>query len=305
MKKALSASALLLLALVIYGVAIEPRFFLDAQETEAEIPDLPPGWDGQTVALLADLQVGMWLDNPGMVSKAVGRVIDEGAGLALVAGDFVYRPDSAGVREAVALVAPLPEAGIPTYAVLGNHDYSLMKRDSELKPGLADYLRDRLGAAGVRVLDNEAVAVGAPNGDTLWVAGVGSVWAGDADPETALASVPDGAPRVVLMHNATAFRDIPGGQAPLTLAAHTHGGQIRIAGPTTSWLDIVQEGEIVADGWAERGIGAPGNQLYVNRGIGFSTVPVRIRCRPELTLVTLRPATDSALAERPSLATTP
>ena len=33
--------------------------------------------------------------------------------------------------------------------------------------------------------------------------------------------------------------------------------------------------------------GAAGNRLYVNRGIGFSYVPVRIDCPPELTLFTL------------------
>ncbi len=36
--------------------------------------------------------------------------------------------------------------------------------------------------------------------------------------------------------------------------------------------------------------GAPGNQLYVNRGIGFSMLPVRFSCPPELTVFTLYPA---------------
>ncbi len=43
------------------------------------------------------------------------------------------------------------------------------------------------------------------------------------------------------------------------------------------------------DGWIE-GFGEPGNQLYVNRGIGFSVVPIRILCPPEVTLFTLRSA---------------
>jgi hypothetical protein len=41
------------------------------------------------------------------------------------------------------------------------------------------------------------------------------------------------------------------------------------------------------DGWAPPSYGDGGNGLYVNRGIGFSALPVRINCRPELTLVTL------------------
>jgi predicted MPP superfamily phosphohydrolase len=41
------------------------------------------------------------------------------------------------------------------------------------------------------------------------------------------------------------------------------------------------------DGWIDASYGAPGNRLYVNRGNGFSTVPVRLNCRPELTIFTL------------------
>ena len=142
------------------------------------------------------------------------------------------------------------------------------------------------------VLENTATAVPAPDGgDPLYVAGIGSVWAENSRPDAALGAVPDGAPRLVLMHNPESYRQIEAGQAPLALAAHTHGGQIRILpGPATSWLDIVRKGEVVADGWAADSIGAPNNRLYVNRGLGFSTVPVRINCRPELTLLTLRQA---------------
>jgi hypothetical protein len=31
-------------------------------------------------------------------------------------------------------------------------------------------------------------------------------------------------------------------------------------------------------------------QLYVNRGIGTVTLPMRFRCPPEITLFTLKPA---------------
>ncbi len=93
------------------------------------------------------------------------------------------------------------------------------------------------------------------------------------------------------MHNPVAYRDLPPGAGPLTMAGHTHGGQIRLKGlPSESWLDIARPREVVADGWAAESVGAPGNRLYVNRGIGFSVVPVRIFCMPELTLFTLQRA---------------
>ena len=290
MRRILSTLGVALVLLIVYGVFVEPRFFLDDEKFEARIPSLPAAWDGRSVAVLADFQVGMWLGNTEMAEEAVEDAVDEGVSLALIAGDFVYHPDSARVDRAVALVRPLVAAGVPTLAVLGNHDYSLFKESSTANEGMARYLEERLEAAGVPVLRNEAVAVAA-DADTLWVAGIGSVWAGDSHPAEALAGVPDGAPRLVLMHNPESYREIPGGAAPMAFAAHTHGGQIRFfPGERNSWLDIVRDREVAADGWAAQQIGAESNRLYVNRGIGFSTLPVRINCRPELTTVTLRTA---------------
>ena len=288
MRRVLSIVGLLLAIPVVYGVAIEPRFLLDDESFEAELPGLPPGWDGKTVALMADFQIGMWFGNTAMVEEAVEDAISDSVALALIAGDFLYEPNEERVRQAVAVVRPLVEAGIPTVAVLGNHDYSMMKESSEVVQTHADQLREQLEAIGVVVLQNQATPVVA-DGDTLWIAGVGSSWAGLDDVDAALAAVPRGAPRLWLMHNSEAFREIPGEEAHLALAAHTHGGQVRVLpGERNSWLDIVREGEVAADGWAADSIGAPPNRIYINRGIGFSTVPIRINCRPELTEITLR-----------------
>ena len=86
----------------------------------------------------------------------------------------VYQPDSARVREAVGIVRPLAEAGIPTVAVLGDHDFSLVKESREPVTVYADSLRERLEALGSRVIEDDAVPVVA-GGDPLWVVGVGSV----------------------------------------------------------------------------------------------------------------------------------
>lgn len=291
MKRTSIVALCVLGGLLLYGSAIEPRLLLDDVAFEAELPHLPEGWDGQTLALVSDFQVGMWLGNTSMVEEAIEDAVDDSVAALLIAGDFVYRPDSARVRKATALVRSAVASGLPVLAVLGNHDYSLMKKHSQLNPVVADYLVEQLEAAGAQVLQNEAAPVIA-NGDTLWVVGVGSTWAGLADVPAALNSVPAGAARVWLMHNSEAFRDIPGEAAHLALAGHTHGGQVRVLpGDHRSWLDIVQRGEVAADGWAADSIGQPPNRIYINRGIGFSTLPVRINCRPELTQITLRQPT--------------
>ncbi|MDQ3388105.1 MAG: hypothetical protein M3483_01245 [Gemmatimonadota bacterium] len=72
---------------------------------------------------------------------------------------------------------------------------------------------------------------------------------------------------------------------------HTHGGQLSLPFiPDWSWMALVKDVPVVADGWSRDDFGQPGNHLYVNVGVGFSDVPIRINARPELTFFALRRA---------------
>lgn len=309
------ALAGVLLLLLIWGVFIEPRL-VDYKEETAMVPNLPAAWEGKRVALIADLQVGMWFGNEDTVKKIVNRIIEERPAAVLVAGDFVYKPTDEDEREeveredtrnfmpevngATELLRPLTNTGIPTYVVLGNHDYGMDYPDSVKNVRLAVAVRQTLEAAGVHVIDNAAAPLALPaennaqnnssvNTDAnLYFVGIGSRYADNAKPEIALAQVPQNAPRIIFMHEPDSFAAFPANAAPLALAGHTHGGQIRI--PFTddwSWMSIATGETVHADGWIS-GFGQTGNRLYVNRGIGFSSFPVRINCRPELTVFTLR-----------------
>lgn len=286
----------ILVVLLLWGVLVEPRL-VDTEEETARIPGLPDSWSGARVAVVADYQVGMWWSNTGTMRRITERIVEERPAAVLLAGDFVYKagPDPrAEIDEVVEILRPLVAAGIPTFAVLGNHDYSLNKEDDPRDVEQARRVERALEAAGIAVLGNESArlerrgSAGEP-GEALHLVGIGSEWAGEADPAAALRGVPEGAPRIVFMHNPESFTRLPAGTAPLAIAGHTHGGQVRIPGtPTWSWLRITAPGEAHADGWIrDPDFGAAGNRLYVNRGVGFSTVPIRINCRPELTLLTL------------------
>ena len=292
-----------LTAPLVWGVAVEPRLIARGEEV-AVIPALPAAWEGRHVALIADLQVGMWLANTGTIRRIVARLVTERPALVLIAGDFIYRPRADPgdmIARAVALVRPLPAAGIPTYAVLGNHDFGIDRRTAPKREQVARRLRAELDASGVRVLHNEAVplpapdaraasAAGSADAPPLYLVGIGSAWAGEDRSAVTVGQVPAGAPRLVMMHHPYSFPALPPGSAPLAVAAHTHGGQVRP--PLLSrWsrLGIVEEDTLPAMGWSEREVpGAPGNRLYVTRGIGFSIAPIRFNCRPELSVFTLR-----------------
>jgi len=140
-------------------------------------------------------------------------------------------------------------------------------------------------ALGVRRLDNEAVRV---RGD-LHVVGIDDRTGGSPKPAPALEPVPKGGAALLLFHSPIEFdvvapmaRERCGASRALALAGHTHGGQIRLP-----WLGAIWtppgSGSYVEGGYA---LGEM--RMRVSRGIGTSVVPMRLACRPEVSIVTLR-----------------
>ena len=301
-----------LLLLLVWGVGIEPRLVVEEHEI-ATIPALPAAWEGQRIALIADAQVGIFLSNTDTVRRAVARLVEIKPAAVLIAGDFIYHPladepeevreeferDEFNeealdeLREVVELLRPLQRAGIPTYAVLGNHDYGLKSATVSPLPSLAQNVAQGLERIGIHVLRNEATKLPSPDATAapdapLWLVGFGPHLTKEDDTRAALAQVPDGAPRLVLMHNPQTFGELPPGSAPLGMAGHTHGGQVHFPGSALRWLLGRRiEGLPALSGWI-RGYGQPGNHLYINRGIGFSRFPIRLNCPPEITVFALR-----------------
>ena len=281
-----------LFVLLIIWSFIEPRF-LDTENETAKIPNLPKSWSGKKVAQISDFQIGLWGDNRGTARRSVAEIVEAKPAVALISGDFLYHAGKnieSEVETAVDIVRPLVDAGIPTYAVLGNHDYGMSSKKAQPKLQQAERLETALEEAGIEVLENEAVELRLPgNSDTLYLVGVDSLWAGRDNVAQALSGVPDSSPRITMMHNPDTFEQFPASSAPLAVSGHTHGGQVRIPNtPQWSWLRFTQKDKVYADGWAQ-GYGKPGNQLYVNIGIGMSIAPIRLFCPPELTFFTLQP----------------
>ncbi|HEX6386670.1 MAG TPA: metallophosphoesterase [Anaerolineae bacterium] len=285
--------------LLFYGVFVEP-YLIDVEEEVAVIPGLAPAWEEQRIAVTGDMQVGMWLANTSTVRRIVARLVEEQPATVLLLGDFVYHPvpdPDREVQKVIDMLRPLVESRIPVYAVLGNHDYAAPREQSAANEQVAQLVKTSLEAMGIKVLHNQAVPLEPPASGTgessqpdsgLYVVGIGADYPDQARPDVALSGVPGQEPRVVMMHNPDTFGRLPPSSAPLAVAGHTHGGQIRIPfTPEWSWITFKSEDEVHADGWIDD-YGAPGNRLYVNRGIGFSVVPIRINAPPEITMFTLR-----------------
>ena len=304
-----------LVLLLVWGAGIEPRLIFTSHEI-VQIPGLPQAWHGQRIALIADPQVGIFLSNTSTVRRIVERLVELRPAAVFIAGDFIYHPledepeevredferdefseDALDeLREVTDLLRPLQAAGIPTYAVLGNHEYGLRSVSVSPLPWLAAQVRQQLESIGIRVLQNEAMQLALPQSTApqppsdLWVVGFGPHLPNKDLTGAALSKVPDDAPRVVLMHNPATFETLPAHSAPLAMAGHTHGGQVRLPwNALRRLLGRINPERSDLSGWIDD-YGQAGNRLYINRGIGFSRFPIRINCPPEITIFTLRSA---------------
>ena len=89
---------------------------------------------------------------------------------------------------------------------------------------------------------------------------------------------------VLLTHSPEIFTKADLIKFDLVLAGHTHGGQVRLPGIGALWLPVGSEP--FESGWFYGQYA----RMYATRGIGTSILPVRLFCRPELALITLKRA---------------
>ncbi len=235
------------------------------RRVDLPLDHLPPALEGFTIAQLSDLHLGVPLTHRA-VRRAVTAVGSARPDLIVLTGDYItYDRHLPLLRDALApLSAP---HGI--LAIFGNHDHW-----TDLH-ALGRLLRE----LGIEVLVNEhrTIAVGDAR---LVIAGVDDIWDGAPDLDAALAGAPNGAPVILLAHSPDFADEAARSSAAVQLAGHTHAGHIRL--PGLGALFLPRHGIRY-----DRGLWRVGAMwLYVSHGLGGW--PIRIGCRPEATLFTLR-----------------
>jgi hypothetical protein len=104
---------------------------------------------------------------------------------------------------------------------------------------------------------------------------------GADDLEGTLRQIKDSSPAILIAHEPYIFPKVPS-RITLTLAGHTHGGQVYI--PFVGRPAIQAQHSRFAYGHVEE----EGRHMIVSSGLGLSGLPVRFLVPPEIALVTLR-----------------
>ncbi|MBV9260009.1 MAG: metallophosphoesterase [Pseudolabrys sp.] len=246
---------------------------------------VPLNWPARqklSICVIADIHAG----GPNMGLERVREIVDTsnslGCDLIVLLGDFFakYRfhieamPHAAWATELKRLKAPF---GV--HAIYGNHDwwYDI------------DGVRRALTDVHIPVLENNAVLLG-DKGRRFWLAGLGDQIAyrlgggrfrGVDDLPGTLARIKTDDPVVLLVHEPDIFTNVPH-RVALTLAGHTHGGQIRMP---FVWPRFVPSA--YGARFAYGHIVENDRHLIVSGGLGTSVVPMRIGVPPEIVRVTL------------------
>ncbi len=250
----------------LYGRKIEIEWW-QLETVRLELSELPDPLQGFRILLLSDFHLypHVRLEYIREVAQATG---DLRADLAVFTGDFVQ-----GTAEAVHDLAPVLasiNARHGSYCVIGNHDIWKGRETVE----------SALRREGMTVLVNEGVTL-THRGASLYLAGVDDLWSGRPDLPSAMERWRGERTVILLSHEpdpADEYSRDP--RIQLQLSGHSHGGQVRFPGLGSPFLPPY--GRKYDQGLFE----VRAMQLYVNRGIGF-TVPIRLYCRPEATLIEL------------------
>lgn len=246
------------------------RESFEVTRVEVFLESLDPAHDGVRLAQLSDLHIGSGVPD-GRIIAAVNALNDEKPDFAVLTGDFVTTRFDPYERVPQLLERIEPQA----WAVLGNHDH--WSDASAVSLGLK--------RADIGVLQNQHTKVNV-RGVDLSIIGIDDSTTKNDDVAAAFKGTKQNTSRLVLTHTPNCAAKLPAWEDVLCLSGHTHGGQ---------WdVPRLTEGVFKRAGqpWYRGHYNVRGNQLYVNRGIGFGrgTRLPRLNSEPELTLITLRRA---------------
>jgi hypothetical protein len=262
-----------------YGFLYE-RLDVETTHQRIDLRRLPKAFDGFRLAQLSDIHIGPFMSSAD-IRQYVAMVNQLKPDLVALTGDFLTwdrSTEGAAVEALRGLKAPY---GI--FGCLGNHERWSHAEDSITK---------LFAAQGVKILRLERATLES-GGERLNLIGV------DFETRTGFGPPGDGivlrylegveplvlpdTVNILLSHNPNTFDRAAELGIDLSLAGHTHGGQITLEFISPN----LSPGRLITPyvrGWFQKGE----SQLYVNRGIGTIAVPMRIGSPPEITLYELK-----------------
>ncbi|HEX2997603.1 MAG TPA: metallophosphoesterase, partial [Anaerolineales bacterium] len=204
-----------------YGALVEAGSF-SIESVELNLKRLPKSFSGLRIAQISDIHMGGWM-NRERFQQVADLIVTEKPDVLLITGDFLLGHHFEGdlLKQAIdnltSVLSPLAKA-IPSFAVLGNHDYWVA----------AEIVRRILVSSGVTDLTNIVFTL-TRDSDKLYLCGVDDVMEGTVRLDNVLARLDDDSPAILMAHEPDyADTSAATGRFDLQVSGHTHGGQVAI-----------------------------------------------------------------------------
>jgi uncharacterized protein len=250
-----------------FGIVKRNQFRVS--EVKIPIPNLPKDLENLRIVQVTDIHLSPFLSEMEF-ARAIDMANETRPHLALVTGDLITRrgdPVDACLRQLARLRA---EAGV--LGCLGNH---------EVYARVENYVTAEARRIGIEILRRQAKVLQF-GGARINFAGVDYQKMHDSYLLGAEAMIVPGVLNVLLSHNPDVFPVAAAQGYDLTIAGHTHGGQVDV--------EILHEHLNVARYFTRyvRGLYQEGkSSVYVSTGIGTIGAPVRLGAPPEVSLIRL------------------
>lgn len=274
--------------LVLYGITLG-RTSLEVRKVDVYAENIPANFEGYRIVQVSDLHLGSLLRNEKWINSLPERINTQKPDLFVFTGDLVntYADEANGWAPLFNRIS----AKDGTFAVMGNHDYSLHLKNS----GNSDtdstqnamQVKQAYQDLGFKVLSDESFIIkrGAEKIGFIGTENIG------APPfpligslNKAMKGIKDIDCKILFTHDPSIWEDmvVDTTDILLTLSGHSHAMQMGF----DHFGIKISPAQLVYKYWD--GTYQKNNQyLHVNRGIGYVGHPLRIGMKPEITVIVL------------------
>jgi len=271
-KKILSVLSILMTILImiyIYARFIEPELLTVRYET---INTDYISKEEIKILQFSDTHISEYFDIDDL-NNAIAKINEENPDIVVFTGDLIDQFNNYENKDNIHEIwEALGSINAPIkYAVYGNHDYG---------GGAEKVYKEIMEKSGFKLLINEKEELLQYNINFI---GMDDSIFGEYEPEVISGHMDKDMYNIVLSHEPDVADKLLEYSIDLFLAGHSHGGQVNL--PFANYLPSLGEKYV-------RGFYDFENfrqtKIYVNIGLGTSSIPMRFMAAPELTVITLK-----------------
>ena len=244
---------------------------IDLVEIDIPLNDLGWNFNNYKILNLTDIHLGQWI-NPEYLDELIDYVNTLNIDLITLTGDyFSYNLEDYDKSLEKSLKKLKTREG--KYGILGNHDHWMS----------ADRVREIFKNANIVDLSNDVVTL-KKNGDCMNLCGVDSYTVCADNLDKVISKMPKNIPSILLAHEPDfAQESSQTGLFDLQISGHSHGGQFIIPGFETTPFRGPNSTRYPV------GLYKVGDMIqYTSKGLGTNSFRIRINCKPEITIITLK-----------------